>query len=162
YSTRADGASPSGFVTLTAHGSLRRAARLRPDASGLRGAARRHKATRGRGLPPGRDLRVRRELRALGQPARPGRRAAPGGARRLRGLKKFPHCYSAMKEAPMRYAIVGYALVLAAFLAGPAQAQVHVDIGIHFPAPPQVVVVPQVPAVCYVPAPTAPNIFVYN
>ena len=62
----------------------------------------------------------------------------------------------------MRYATVGHALVLAVLMAGPVQAQVHVDIGIHFPAPPQVVVVPQVPAVRYVPAPTAPNVFIYS
>ncbi len=68
-----------------------------------------------------------------------------------------------MKEAPIRYAALGYALVLAGLTAGPVQAQVHVDIGIHFPAPPPLVVVPQVPAVRYVQAPAAPgNLFAYN
>jgi hypothetical protein len=57
----------------------------------------------------------------------------------------------------MRYAIV--ALVLS--LAGPAYAQVQVDIGIHLPAPPHVVVVPGVPTVQYAPALPA-NIFVYG
>jgi hypothetical protein len=38
---------------------------------------------------------------------------------------------------------------------------VHVDIGIHLPAPPRVVVVPQVPRVRYVPAVQA-NLFFYN
>lgn len=44
-----------------------------------------------------------------------------------------------------------------------AQVQVHVDIGFHLPAPPRLVVVPQVPAVQYVPTPAAPsNLFFYN
>lgn len=44
-----------------------------------------------------------------------------------------------------------------------AQAQVHVDIGIHLPAPPRLIVVPQVPAVRYVPDPVnAGNMFFYN
>ncbi len=47
--------------------------------------------------------------------------------------------------------------------AAQAQGQVNVDIGIHFPAPPRLVVVPPVPAVQYVPAPNAPgNVFFYN
>jgi hypothetical protein len=57
-----------------------------------------------------------------------------------------------------------YALIvalLAFVLAAPAQAQVQVEIGIHLPTPPRLVVVPQVPAVQYVPA--APgNLFFYN
>jgi len=57
-----------------------------------------------------------------------------------------------------------YALIIALLglvVAAPAQAQVHVDIGIHLPAPPRLVVVPQVPAVHYVPA--APgNLFWYG
>ena len=58
----------------------------------------------------------------------------------------------------MLYAIVAlFALVLA----GPADAQVHVDIGIHLPAPPQLVIVPGVPAVQYAPAAPA-NFFVYG
>jgi hypothetical protein len=44
-----------------------------------------------------------------------------------------------------------------------AQVQVHVDIGFHLPAPPNLVVVPQVPAVRYVPAATTPgNLFYYD
>jgi hypothetical protein len=57
-----------------------------------------------------------------------------------------------------------YALILAllAFaLATPAHAQVHVDIGIHFPAPPPLVVVPEVRAVQYAPAAPA-NLFFYS
>lgn len=51
--------------------------------------------------------------------------------------------------------------VLAFVLVAPAQAQVSIDIGIHLPAPPRLVVVPQVPAVQYVP--TAPgNVFFYS
>ena len=47
--------------------------------------------------------------------------------------------------------------------AAEAQVQVHVDIGFHLPAPPRLVVVPQVPAVQYVPAPASPsNLFFYN
>src|SRR5713226_3683457 len=51
--------------------------------------------------------------------------------------------------------------LLALGLASPARAQVHVDIGIHLPAPPQLVVVPEVRAVQYVPAAPA-NLFFYN
>ena len=52
------------------------------------------------------------------------------------------------------------ALVVAAPAVAQAQVQVHVDIGIHLPAPPRLVVVPQVPAVRYVAAPAAPgNLF---
>jgi len=48
-------------------------------------------------------------------------------------------------------------------LVTPAHAQVHVDIGIHLPAPPKLIIVPQVPEVRYVPAPAAPvNLFVYG
>jgi hypothetical protein len=46
-------------------------------------------------------------------------------------------------------------------LVAPADAQVHVDIGIHFPSPPQLVVVPEVRAVRYVPTPSA-NLFFYG
>jgi hypothetical protein len=57
-----------------------------------------------------------------------------------------------------------YALIIALLglvLAAPAQAQAHVDIGIYLPAPPRFVVIPQVPAVHYIPA--APgNLFVYD
>ena len=45
--------------------------------------------------------------------------------------------------------------------AAPAQAQVHIDIGIHLPAPPQLVVVPEVRTVRYVPAASA-NLFFYG
>ena len=48
-------------------------------------------------------------------------------------------------------------------LVAPAHAQVHVDIGIHLPAPPQLVIVPQIPEVRYVPTPAAPvNLFIYG
>ncbi|MGH7391588.1 MAG: hypothetical protein ACREM3_19325 [Candidatus Rokuibacteriota bacterium] len=51
--------------------------------------------------------------------------------------------------------------LLAFVLVAPAQAQVTIDIGIHLPAPPQLVIVPEVHAVQYVP--TAPgNLFFYN
>jgi hypothetical protein len=53
--------------------------------------------------------------------------------------------------------------LLAFVLVAPAHAQVHVDIGIHLPAPPQLIIVPQVPAVQYVPGPAAPaNLFFYS
>jgi hypothetical protein len=57
-----------------------------------------------------------------------------------------------------------YALILllvALGLAVPAHAQVHVDIGIHLPAPPQLVLVPEVRAVQYVPDAPA-NLFFYS
>jgi hypothetical protein len=44
-----------------------------------------------------------------------------------------------------------------------AQVQVHVDIGFHLPAPPKLVVVPQVPAVRYVSVAATPgNLFYYD
>ncbi len=58
----------------------------------------------------------------------------------------------------MPYAIVALFVL---FLAGPSDAQVQVDIGIHLPVPPQVVIVPGVPAVHYAPAAPA-NFFVYG
>ena len=59
--------------------------------------------------------------------------------------------------------LVALIALLAAAPAALAQVQVHVDIGIHLPAPPRLIVVPQVPAVQYVPAPAAPsNLFFYN
>jgi len=51
--------------------------------------------------------------------------------------------------------------LLALILSGPADAQVHVDIGIHLPAPPHLVVVPGAPAVRYAPAAPA-NFFFYG
>src|SRR5438067_2984746 len=42
--------------------------------------------------------------------------------------------------------------LLACVLVTPAPAQVHVDIGIHLPAPPQLVVAPEVRAIQYAPA----------
>jgi hypothetical protein len=58
----------------------------------------------------------------------------------------------------MLYALL--ALVMLAFV-GPAHAQIHVDIGIHLPAPPPLVVVPTVASVQY--APSAPgNFFFYG
>jgi len=58
----------------------------------------------------------------------------------------------------MLYALL--ALVLLVF-AGPADAQVHVDIGIHLPAPPPLVVVPTVTSVQYAPS-TPGNVFFYG
>ena len=57
-------------------------------------------------------------------------------------------------------------VLIAALLAvlaavAPAAAQVHIDIGIHLPAPPRLVVVPEVRAVQYVPAAPA-NLFFYG
>jgi hypothetical protein len=58
----------------------------------------------------------------------------------------------------MLYALLA---LLALVFAGPANAQVHVDIGIHLPAPPPLVVVPGVASVQY--APSAPaNFFFYG
>jgi hypothetical protein len=55
------------------------------------------------------------------------------------------------------------ALVVGAPAVAQAQVQVHVDIGIRLPAPPRLVVVPQVPAVRYVVEPAAPaNLFFYG
>jgi hypothetical protein len=51
--------------------------------------------------------------------------------------------------------------VLVLALTAPAAAQVHVDIGIHLPAPPRLVVVPSLPAVQYVPVGND-NLFFYN
>ena len=63
--------------------------------------------------------------------------------------------------------IVIIAALLVVALATPVHAQVHVNIGIHFPAPPPLVVVPETPQVQYVPpAPAMPadpaNVFFYN
>jgi hypothetical protein len=58
----------------------------------------------------------------------------------------------------MLYALL--ALITLAF-ASPAAAQVHVDIGIHLPAPPPLVVVPGVASVQYAPAAPA-NVFFYG
>jgi len=57
--------------------------------------------------------------------------------------------------------------LLAVVMVTPVHAQVHVDIGIHFPAPPPLVVVPETPWVQYVPpvppVPAEPaNLFFYN
>ena len=62
----------------------------------------------------------------------------------------------------MKRVLLGVLLVIAA--AVPVHAQVHVDIGIHFPAPPPLVVVPEMPRVQYVPPPPAEaaNLFFYN
>jgi len=51
--------------------------------------------------------------------------------------------------------------LLALVMVMPAHAQIHIDIGIHLPAPPQLVVVPEVRAVQYVPA-TSGNLFFYG
>jgi hypothetical protein len=57
------------------------------------------------------------------------------------------------------HALLGALLGL--ILVARAEAQIHLDIGIHFPASPQLVVVPQVPVVRYVPAGPA-NLFHYD
>lgn len=58
------------------------------------------------------------------------------------------------------YIVIAGAL-LAVVLATPVHAQIHVDIGIHLPAPPPLVVVPGIPSVQYVPeAPV--NVFFYG
>ena len=51
--------------------------------------------------------------------------------------------------------------LLAFALVAPAYAQVHVDIGIHLPSPPRLVVVPEVRSVQYVPTADA-NLFFYG
>jgi hypothetical protein len=53
------------------------------------------------------------------------------------------------------------AALLVLVLSAPAAAQVHVDIGIHVPAPPRLVVVPQLPEVRYDPA-VVSNLFFYG
>jgi hypothetical protein len=52
-------------------------------------------------------------------------------------------------------------LLLAFVVAGPAYAQVHIDIGIRLPSPPRLVVVPEVRSVQYVPDVQA-NLFFYS
>ncbi len=52
-------------------------------------------------------------------------------------------------------------MLLAVVLVAPADAQVQIDIGIHLPAPPQLVVIPEVREVKYVPTVSA-NLFVYD
>ena len=58
----------------------------------------------------------------------------------------------------MRYVT---AALLVLVLSAPAAAQVHVDIGIHLPAPPRLVIVPQLPEIRYAPAEDT-NLFFYN
>jgi hypothetical protein len=58
----------------------------------------------------------------------------------------------------MRYVT---AAVLVFVLSGPAAAQIQVDIGIHLPGPPRLVVVPQLPAIQYAPVGDI-NLFFYN
>jgi len=60
----------------------------------------------------------------------------------------------------MRYAVLGFCLTVACLIVQPAQAQVHVNIGINLPAPPQWVVVPGLP-VYYAPGAPA-DVFQYN
>ena len=61
----------------------------------------------------------------------------------------------------MRAPIAAALAVIACLTAAPAVAQVHIDIGIHLPAPPHLVVVPEVRAVRYVPTASA-NLFFYD
>ncbi len=58
----------------------------------------------------------------------------------------------------MLYVVI---VVMAVMLSVSAEAQVHVDIGINLPAPPQLVVIPEVRTVQYAPAAPA-NLFVYG
>jgi hypothetical protein len=60
----------------------------------------------------------------------------------------------------MRVAVFASFIVLIALMASPAPAQVHVNIGINLPGPPQWAVIPQLP-VYYAPA-AAANVFRYN
>lgn len=54
-----------------------------------------------------------------------------------------------------------FLVAMACLAAAPAVAQVHIDIGIRLPAPPPLVVVPEVRAVRYVPTASA-NLFFYD
>jgi hypothetical protein len=60
-------------------------------------------------------------------------------------------------EEPVKRFLFALAVVTA--MAGPAQAQVHIDIGIQLPAPPSFVVIPGTP-VYYAPH-AAANVFLY-
>jgi hypothetical protein len=60
----------------------------------------------------------------------------------------------------MRYAVIVCCLGLSCLAAAPALAQVHVNIGLNLPGPPQLTVVPGLP-VYYAPAAPA-NIFRYG
>jgi hypothetical protein len=60
----------------------------------------------------------------------------------------------------MRYAVIGCCFAIASVSAVPAQAQVHVDIGINLPGPPQWAGIPGLP-VYYAPAAPA-NVFRYG
>jgi hypothetical protein len=60
----------------------------------------------------------------------------------------------------MRYAVIGCCFAIACVSAVPAQAQVHVDIGINLPGPPQWAVIPGLP-VYYAPAASA-DVFQYG
>ena len=60
----------------------------------------------------------------------------------------------------MRYAVLAICLAVACLTVEPVQAQVHVNIGINLPAPPQWVVVPGLP-VYYAPGAPA-DVFQYN
>ncbi len=60
----------------------------------------------------------------------------------------------------MRYVVIGLSLAVACLIVGPAQAQVHVNIGINLPGPPEWAVIPGLP-VYYAPA-VAANVFQYN
>ena len=95
----------------------------------------------------------------VGFAIQPGRRAAAEQsdrvARLLHEIKKW--------QGGLMYTAIVVAL-LAVVMVTPVHAQVHVDIGIHFPAPPPLVVVPETPWVQYVPpVPAEPaNLFFYN
>jgi len=90
----------------------------------------------------------------VGFAIQPGRRAAAEQsdrvARLVHEIKKWQGGLTAIVVA-----------LLAVVMVTPVHAQVHVDIGIHFPAPPPLDIVPETPWVQYVP-PEPANLFFYN
>ena len=60
----------------------------------------------------------------------------------------------------MRYAVLGFCLAVACLTVPPAEAQVHVNIGINLPGPPQWAVVPNLPVYYALGAPA--DVFQYN
>ena len=82
----------------------------------------------------------------VGFAIQPGRRAAAEQsdrvARLVHEIKKW--------QGGLMYTAIVVALP-AVVMVTPVHAQVHVDIGIHFPAPPPLVAVPETPRVQYVP-----------
>ncbi len=64
-------------------------------------------------------------------------------------------------EGGARASVIGTVLTVLLLASSPASAQVHVDIGIHLPTPPALVVVSEVRAVRYAPQVSA-NLFFYS